>query len=62
MPAIRSPSNYAGVFVDIISNEEMNVQNQEENRNAGEETNQEFQLALDNDGLDIDLNLPPRIV
>jgi len=62
VPATRTPSNYPGVFVDTMSNEYMNVQNQEENRNAREGTSREFQIAVDNDGLDIDLNLPPKSV
>jgi len=53
------PSNYRGIYVHVIAIEDKNVQNQEKNQNAGEGSSQEFHVARDNDGHEIDLNLPP---
>jgi len=58
--ATRLPSNYSGVLSDTTSNENINVQNQEENQNAGEGCSRDFHVALDNDGYEINLNFPPQ--
>jgi len=60
VPVVQLPSNYVGALVGTMSNEKMNVQNQEKNKNAEKGTSKEFQIAVDNDGLDIDLNMPPK--
>jgi len=58
--AIHLPSNYAGLFKnDNMSHEEMNVQNQENNQNAGEGSSRLSKEVLDSDGHVINLNLPP---
>jgi len=59
MPANKLPSKYRGIFMDTMLNEDMNIQNQERSRNAGEGSRREFVVVLDNDGQDIDLNFPP---
>jgi len=45
-----------------MASEKMNVQDQEGRKNAGEGSSQQHHLAVDNDGYDIDLNLPPKNV
>jgi len=58
--AIHLPSNYAGLFEDNnMSNDEMNVQRQEQNQNAGEGSSSLAKEVLDSDGQVIDLNFPP---
>jgi len=50
-------SNYSGHTSDqIISNKEINVENQKKNQNAGERCSQLYNVVLDNDGEEIDLN------
>jgi len=62
LSATKIPSNYSGIFIENISNENINVQNQECSRNGGEGTSRGYYVAVDNDGHDIDLNLPPKSV
>lgn len=54
--ATHTPSDYVGIKEDNLSNDEKNVQNQENNKNSGEGNSKELQIAVENDGLDIDLN------
>jgi len=57
--ATHLPSNYAGLFENNnISNDEMNVRNQEYNQNAGESSRLSTEV-LDSNGHFIDLNFPP---
>jgi len=58
VPATHLASRYRGVFIDTMSNEDMSVQNRDRNRSAGEGSSQEFYIAKDNDGHDINLNFP----
>jgi len=59
LPAIHLPSDYVGVFKEAMSNEDINVQNQERSQNAGEGSSRSVNVALDNDGHEIDLNCAP---
>jgi len=57
IPATRLPSNYSGhIPIQIIPNEEMNVQKQGKNQNAGEGCSKLYKVVLDSDGQEIDLN------
>jgi len=58
--ATRIPSDYAGSDINVMSNEEMNIPNQERNQNAEGGSSRTFHVALDNDGHDIDLNNLPK--
>jgi len=62
VPATHLPSNYPGIFIENILNEDMNVQAHKRKRHASEGSSRELYVAADFDGHDIDLNLPPKNV
>jgi len=45
-----------------MSNEDKTVQNQKRKRNAEEGSSREVNVAVDNDGYDINLNMTPKNV
>jgi len=52
-PSEGLPSDYAGFYVGHT----MNVQNQDRIENAGKGSSQMFNVVLDNEGQEIDLNI-----
>jgi len=58
-PANGLPSNYAGHYVGRnISNEQNNVQDQGRNQTAEEGSSRLYNVVMDNEGQEIDLNVP----
>jgi len=54
---MRIPSDYAGHYAGYInSNEHTNVQDPGRNQNAGEGSSRLYNIAIDNEGQEIDLN------
>jgi len=58
-PAKGLPSDYAGHYNEYtISNEYMNIQGQGRNENAGERSSRINKVVLDDEGQEINLNIP----
>lgn len=59
IPPAHTPSDYFGTFTDHNNpNEELNVQYRGQIGNANEGSSRTSQLILDNNGKNIDLNIP----